>query len=273
MNANVSISGAHNLLFGFNPALGKAANAANAYDFDGGIIDATAMTDAPLKPQIGLETGKQQLALGTGNDLVHQWVNNTTTDVKLIQMGPLATGGSDTVVFHDTAADATLNPFNTTLATINYTRIEGFNVANDVIQLDTGTGAFEIDIVETNNTAMFNPPAIFLASVGQVVNLAGSFTDMIKFDTAVGAFGTPQAGWNAAIGAGLITVSAGVNAGGHEILFSLWNNDNQVMVLGTVDPGGNNILQSGDDVDVVAVVPMSFTDFQTFGNNGSLFFV
>jgi hypothetical protein len=271
VDANVLISGPHNLLFGFNPALAKATNAANAYDFDGGIIDATAMT-GPLS--IGLETGRQQVALGTGNDLVHIWTAGAG-DPKLIQMGPLATGGSDTVQFHATTQDGTLSITPTTLGTINYTRIEGFNVndipngnAHDTIQIDAGGGAFEIPIVETNGAAVFNPPAIFLMTTGLVTDLSAQFVDIIKFSTAVGAFTTPQTLFNNAIGAGSITVATV----GAEHLAMLWNNDNGVTLLFTVNDGGG-IINAGDDVDVVAVIPMSFTDFNTFGNNGSIAFV
>ena len=72
VNANVSISGAHQLNFGFLGANSLATNAANAYDFAGGIVDATAMTGSL---SIGLAEGSQTLALGKGNDLVHEWTS------------------------------------------------------------------------------------------------------------------------------------------------------------------------------------------------------
>lgn len=263
VNNDVLISGAHQLNFGFLATNAKATNNANAYDFNLGVIDATGLTGGL---SIGLAEGKQQLALGTGNDLVHIWQQDTGT-AKLLQMGPLATGGSDIVEFHDTFGDGTLSITPTTLAGINYTRVEGFNVANDVFRIDAGAGAFEIPIVETNGTAVFNPPAIFLMSVGQVVNLSAQFIDIIKFDTAVGAFTTPQTLFNNAIGGGSITVAGA----GNEHLAMLYNNDNGVALVFTVDDGGG-VINTGDDVDVLAVIPMSFTDYQTFGNNGSIAF-
>ena len=40
-----------------------------------------------------------------------------------------------------------------------------------------------------------------------------------------------------------------------------------------VHPGTANVINIGDDVDVVAQIGMTFTDYQTFGTNGSLTFV
>jgi len=273
VNANVAITGAHNLLFGFNPALSKATNASHAYDFNTGIIDATAQGTANADPaikslQIGLEDGAQTLALGIGNDLVHEWSSDA---VDHINLGPLATGGADTVVFHDVFTNGSLT---VTAGGTNYTQLLGFNVANDVITLDTGTGAFEINVVETNNTGMFNPPSVFDYSNTTSANLSAAFVDFIKVDAAVGGTITAQALFNQAMGAaGAITVSAGVNGGGHEILMAMYNNDTSQMVLFTVDVGGNNKIDTGDNIDVVGQVTMSLADYHTFGNNGSLTFV
>ena len=107
------------------------------------MIDATALTGNLL---IGLGNNAQTLALGTGNDLVHDWFADAADHINL---GPLATGGSDTVTFHDVFFNGSLT---VNAAGTNYTQITGFNVANDVISLDVGTGPFEINMVETNNT-------------------------------------------------------------------------------------------------------------------------
>ena len=126
-------------------------------------------------------------------------------------MGTLAGGGNDIVQFHDVFDDASDSIVPNTLATINYTLVQGFNVANDVIQIDAGSGAFEVDIEETNATGVFNPPAIFNYSLGTSPNLSGLFIDMIKIDTAIGAFSTPDALFDAAIGANTITVNPATN--------------------------------------------------------------
>ena len=269
VNANVSISGAHQLNFGFNPASANATNAGNAYDFAGGIIDATAMT-GPLS--IGLAEGSQTLALGTGNDLVHEWTSiNGQPDI--INMGPLATGGNDNVVFHDTFTNGGLAISG---VAPNYTQLQGFNVANDIFTIDASfaAAAFQITLQETNATGVFNPPAVFNYNIGTaLVNLAGSFTDMIKVDSAVGGGLTAQGLFNASMQAtGSIIVAGAAN----DILFGAYNNDTQQAVIMVVHPdtaGPANIINSGDDVDVVAQIGMTFTDYQTFGNNGSLVFV
>ena len=116
VNANVSISGAHQLNFGFLGTNSLATNAANAYDFAGGIIDATAMTGGL---SIGLAEGSQTLALGKGNDLVHEWTS-ANGEPDFINLGGLADGGSDNVVFHATFTDGSQGdhrpPARTTLS-------------------------------------------------------------------------------------------------------------------------------------------------------------
>ena len=96
---------------------------------------------------------------------------------------------------------------------------------------------------------------------------------MIKVDSAVGGGLTAQGLFNASMQAtGSIIVAAAAN----DILFMAYNNDTQQAVIMVVHPdtaGPANVINSGDDVDVVAQIGMSFTDFQTFGNNGSLAFV
>jgi len=263
VNAHVSIFGSHQLNFGFLAANAKATNAGNAYDFDTGIVDAAAHTGALL---VGLDTGKQQVALGTGNDLVHIWTAGNDGNAKLIQLGTLAGGGSDIVELHDVFDDATDSIVPSTLANINYTRIEGFNVANDIIRIDAGAGAFEVNIEETNATGVFNPPAIFNYLPGTSPALGGLFIDMIKVDVPIGAFSTPDTLFNAAIGANNIAVNAPDG-----VLFGVYSNDFQSMVLFVIDGPGATIT-AADDVDVLAVVGMNFADYQTFGTNGSLVF-
>ena len=251
INANMAISGSKELHLGLE----------YAYDFAGGIINAIQQGVAgSIGLQIGLGNGAQTLTLGVGNDLVFE---RTSDAGDLIQLGPLATGGTDIVRFQSTFGNAGLN-----INSVNYHTITGFNVANDVIQLDVPA----ISLEKTNNTAVSNPPATFLSSIGQSVDLSANFIDMIKYNTAISGNLTADGYFDAAIGAGTITVNADAN----EILFSLYNNDSQQMMLFTVDPqsaGAANQITAADDVDVVAVVGMSFADFQTFGNNGSLVFV
>ena len=106
-----------------------------------------------------------------------------------------------------------------------------------------------------------------------LVNLAGSFTDVIKVDSATGGGLTAQGLFNASMGAtGSIIVAGAAN----DVLFMAYNNDTSQAVLMVVHPdtaGPANIINTGDHVDVVGQMTMSFTDYQTFGNNGSLVFV
>ena len=84
---------------------------------------------------------------------------------------------------------------------------------------------------------------------------------------------TAQGLFNASMQAtGTIAVAGAAN----DILFMAFNNDTQQAVLMVVHPdtaGPANVINTGDDVDVVGQITMSFTDYQTFGNNGSLLFV
>jgi hypothetical protein len=265
VNANVSISGAHQLSFGFTTQ-------ANAYDFAGGIIDATAQgTAGAVGLQIGLAEGKQTLALGVGNDTVQEFTSNAG-EPDIINLGPLATGGNDNVIFHATFTNSNLSISN---ANPNYTQLQGFNVDNDVLTIDASLApaAGQITLQETNGTSVFNPPAIFNYNIGTAgVNLTASFTDMIKVDSAVGGGQTAQTLFNNAMQA---TGSISVNAAANDVLMAIYNNDTQqaVMMVVHADTATANVINSGDHVDVVGQVSMTFSQFQTFGTQGSLAFV
>ena len=164
------------------------------------------------------------------------------------------TGGNDNVVFHASVADGNLG----ITGNANYTILLGFNVANDIFTIDASTvaAALQVTLQETNGSAVFNPPGIANYNTGTIgVNLAGGFTDMIKVDGAVGGGGlTAQTLFNASMGAtGSIIVATAAN----DILFAAYNNDTQqavIMVVHADTTGPANVINSGDDVDVLAQI-------------------
>src|SRR5262249_49453531 len=135
----------------------------------------------------------------------------------------------------------------------NYTQLTGFDPANDILTIDAAaaTTPFQITLEETSGSSVSNPPAIFNYDIGSTQNLSASFTDAIKVDSAVDGGLTAQGLFNAAMQAtGAITVAAAAN----DILFMAYNNDTSQAVLMVVHPdtaGPINVINSGDDVDVV----------------------
>ncbi|MEZ5784123.1 MAG: hypothetical protein R3D70_21410 [Rhizobiaceae bacterium] len=87
--------------------------------------------------------------------------------------------------------------------------------------------------------------------------------NFIKFTTAVpAAGGNAEAAFDAAIGLGVIQVQD--NA---EFLASLYDSSRGEMVLFTVDSGGDTAINTGDDIDVIGTVAMTYDDYLAF--NGS----
>ena len=79
-----------------------------------------------------------------------------------------------------------------------------------------------------------------------------------------------QGYFNFLMGATTIGVSAGVD--GDPILMGMFDNfNNNGLVLFTVIAGADNQIDTGDNVDMVGIIPMSFTDYLSFGPTGLSF--
>ena len=237
-----------------------------AYDFAGGIIDASTQGTAGQNGlQIAIGNGSQTVVTGVGNDFVAV----TTSDA--VDQINIATGGSDIVRFDDLFINQNqqiqaVNP--------NFHQVLGFDPANDLIQINVaGFGPIGGGIVlqRTDGGAIFGgPPQVFDAPIGTVANLVINLVEIIKFQDIVGA-GTAQQFFNSAIGAaGAITVAAAAD----NIFSSVYSTTQGVAVLMVVHPGADNVININDDVDVVAQIGMTLAQYNAFKSNGtSLLFV
>jgi hypothetical protein len=252
INANVSIVGDSDLTLG---------SKAEPYDFHDGVIDASAFT-GDLTVFIG--DGEQTVFGGLGNDTIDV-VDQDPNEPDLID---LSFGGTDTVIFEDTNQDD-----DDALTSANYTTIEGFDLANDVVAIDVLGPVFQIDLQQTNgldvdpgdDVSMY--PLIF----GVNDNLTGVNVNYIKmpsvssigfdfdatFDFYMNAFGGTD-----------IDVAGSADL----ILMSMYDTNGNNMVLFTVEPdsgGTPGLIDAGDDVQMVGLVPMSLADYNAFGITGA----
>jgi hypothetical protein len=272
VNANVSLFTAA----GTTSVALTFGSEAGAYDFANGIIDAAGFT-ASLNTFIG--AGSQTVIGGTGNDKIDVMTNQAGLPdlIQLSGLGGGLAGGNDIVEFHATNPDAT-----DLVTPANYTNITGFSVggpSNDIVNLDV-QGGININLFSTNGTALVGGEAVAIYPMqtnGPDDNLAGVNLNFIKIQTDQTSVGFSLQGiFNFAMGTTNLAVNAAVDAGGGEILMAFHDqnaaNGGQI-VLFTVDPGANNSIDAGDDVDMVSLIGgQSFTDFLAFGG-GQLAFV
>jgi len=226
---------------------------ANGYAFSifppGGFVDAGAFTgDLTIWAQGTVQT----FIGGSGNDQFNGGGGDDQFD--------LSHGGSDTVRFISFEAGGG-TPLNNGLLFQNIDT--GFNVANDTIELSIGDiGLFGSD----GNAAV--APILELNVIQNSAHVTGAPpVNFLLFTTAVVGAVDAQSGFDTAIGGGEVEVDGGVN----NLLGAFYDQTNQQAVLFAIDAedGGsdNNKIDAGDDVDVVAVVGMSYTDFLAIGSS------
>ena len=232
----------------FAPAPGLNAD---AYDFDGGVIDASAFTG---NLDVSVAEGSQTVIGGSGDD----YVESSSADAPdLIDIG---VGGADIVEFESTFTGNTAPVTNE-----NYTLVTGFDVADDVINLDvvnsdlddlsntfTGNilapGDVAIPLVYTNNTFFDadQPPGFNFIKADTPINLLDPDTAQDGFDDAMGPLGFIN-----------------VNVGTDDYLFAYFDATHQQMVLGLVDNPGS-FIDDGDDFDVISLIAMNKADYDAF---------
>jgi hypothetical protein len=224
------------------------------YDFDGGVVDASAF-EGDLTLYIG--DGSQTVFAGLGDDNI-DLVTQNPGEPDLID---LSTGGSDTVIFEDTNPDD-----GDAITSDNYTTITGFEVANDTIAIDvtTAASAQQIDLQETDGDDVDPGDAVnfYGLTFGQPDdNLSGQDINFISIQANNNSTGFSVQGYfNFLMDGTDITVDGACD----NLLMSMYDNLTGSAVLIVAHPGGTT-LSAGDDVDVVGLIQMSFTDYLSFG--------
>lgn len=235
----------------------------DAYDFTGlfgaGVIDAEEAT-GDLEIYLGL--GSQNVLLGSGDDLVVLEGSGYLLGSDLID---LSAGGSDAVRFTTTIGN---NGFEGPLDTGLYHHVLGFDVSDDEIQIDVS--GIPINETDTGTVGAGNP-TVMLTYTSGTSPIANSGVDynFIKFATVqnTGGLDAEQV-FDQAMGTNSIDVDQ--NA---EYLASYYDLDNEQMVLFTVDAGGDTLINSGDDIDVIGTVGMSQADYALFNGDNISFVV
>lgn len=249
IEGNLVIDGDANLTVGTSPA--------NGYDYDNGVVDTTAATG---NVAVWVEGGNQTILDGAGNNFYTlSLAGAANVDEVFLD------GGIDTVLVRNanTALDGGL---------INGTQlhnIHGFDVSGDEADVLgvwlSGLGI--ATVVETDGTTVLAGDDLLVRNVveGEVSNLSASDFNFLKFTTAVSGATSAEGLFQAAIGAGSLTVAAG----GGNLIGAAYDLDLEQMVVFVIDgPGG--FVTSGDDIDGIATLSMSYDDFLAFdaGNFG-----
>jgi hypothetical protein len=98
---------------------------------------------------------------------------------------------------------------------------------------------------------------------GDIVDLSGSANNFIKIDGGFNGSGlNATQGFQAAIGAGAITVAGGTNS----VTMSYYDSFHHQMVLISVDPPPK-VIAAGSAVDVIATIGMSQAQYNAFDNS------
>ncbi|MBC6718652.1 DUF4214 domain-containing protein [Aurantimonas sp. DM33-3] len=244
INSDLLITGNGNLEIGTT----------NAYDFAGGLVDASAYTG---NLNISLGANSQSVIAGTGNDFINVFNFATADQIDI------SSGGSDTVDFEGVTLNANQAP-----TSANFHKVLGFSVADDIIGFDEDDSQFSLDATDNNDVDDGDAVNIANYTAGTLVTFAAQNVNLIKFTTAVTG-GTADALFDNAIGLGTIGVAAGTN----EVMGVLYDSANQQMMVFTVDASNNSntLIQAADDIDVVAFVGMSQADFDAFNASNFAF--
>jgi hypothetical protein len=229
-----------------------------AYDTDGGIIDASLFT-GNLQTSVG--DGSQQVFAGTGDDFIETFSN----------VGPdiihLEAGGADRVQFE--------NPFNGdnvdlggATALTEAHRITGFDVADDVVEIDITQAGW--DLVNTQGNPVTNPVDIAVFQTNQNTNVGLFFPyDMVKVTSPVNTANLDaEEGFQVGVGVGGSFDTN--NIGGDDLLWAYFDATHQQMVLGFVNGVGGDVT-SADDFDVIALIGMNQTQYDAFGASNITF--
>ncbi len=194
---------------------------------------------------------------GAGKDII-----NGDNGADQIKLGD----GFDTVIFtHGNAGGAgNLNKQE------SYTTVTDFltgatATTTDQIRVSAFlTGGFNFD--RLNGVTVVAGDAVVTTQVDQGVtaNLSTSTANFLRIAGTgnIVAANSAQAGFNAAIAGGVITVGAAAS----DILTSYYDSANSQMVLGQVDVGGDSKIAFGDAFTIISRFTMTAADYNNFGN-------
>lgn len=249
IEGNVVVTGATAITIG--------NSAANAYNFQNGVLDLAA---ASGNDSVWTGFGNQVVIDGAGNDAI-RLSGNGFLFADTANLG----GGANTVTFD--SLNIAGNGGSFLFADLHH--VNGFNVGAgaDADVLALSVTSFGIgQLVNTNATAVTAASTLSVREVvsGDVLNLAGSGFNFLKFTTAATATNAEDL-FSAALGGGQITVGAVNN--GQQILAAAYDSARGQMVLfaiDDIDDGPDDIIDAGDDVDAIATISMSYADFLAF---------
>lgn len=262
VDANMSITGATNLSLG----------SGDAYNFDGGIIDAAAFTG---DLELFLGTGSQTAIGGSGNDhITIETPSNVGIFFLQADVIDLSAGGADTVAFL-AATDFTFGSLAPGAA--DYHHVIDFTL-DDVIEIDTGLSSLG-GLDDTAGGFAGNPPTVGVYNNNTTVDFSGSPIDFIKFSTPVTTAGLDaDDAFDSAINTNFVTGANYIEVAlsGDDFLVALYDSTNSQMVLYVAEannPGGPvpTSINTSSSLDVVATVGMSFADYQAFDADNLLF--
>jgi hypothetical protein len=243
IDANVNITGDTDLDLG-------AQNF--AYDFLNGLIDASLFT-GNLTTFLEDDT----TAIGGSGDDTIWFMNDHDT------LANIAAGGADTVVF--TEAN---NNENQQLSNNDYNHVTGWS-DDDVVAIDIPfDNLSNPPLDETDGTPVGSGDAsnILLYTTGADIDADTSDFNFILVTTPVATAGNnAEEGFDDAMGGGSIDVN-NVDS----ILLGYYDLQNSQMVIVAVDSPGN-VVNAGDNVDVVGTIAMSQADFNAFDNSNLAF--
>jgi hypothetical protein len=246
LNSDVVITGGGNLEIG----------TANAYDLDGGLVDASAYTG---NLTVHLGTGQQSVIAGVGNDnIVVEAAGPGNGD-----MIDITSGGLDTVTFE--AQWAAGNGLLAPNAANSITKVTGFALdGTDTLALDVPT--IVADTTATN-TPVAAGDALVLREIagGEVSNLMGNDFNFLKFTTPVAGGVTADGAFNAAIGAGSLTV-----ANDADLLAVVYDVTNQQALVFTV-VNFDTTIDAADDAWAITTVGMSQAEYAAWNGEGIVF--
>jgi hypothetical protein len=251
VDANITVTGATHYQLGDSGVNGYIFQTPTA----SGVIDASASTGGGEvwlgNTALNSPFATQTFIAGTGTNLAH--VFNPGGDVV-----DFSKGGTDTVQFalgsQTGATELLTNPNHV------YNQVLGFALANnDAVQLSVGGNP--IDYTDTAAPVLGTDPTLVSNFTGVSQVLTAQHFNVINIQSATSNFAglTPEAAFDAALGAATITTNAaGTN------LVTFFDAATSQAVLGTT-PGG--AISAASPLQVIGLVHESAADYAHFASN------
>lgn len=255
VNGNVVLKGTADIAFGGNDNVFNAFGT-NLYDQS---IDAR---DAAGNDDIWTAFGHQTVLDGAGNDFFGVHENGTSifgANWDSIELG----GGANTIKFFD--VNAGFNGGSLATPTIHQVsgtfNVDGAEIDRIIVDLDAPVfGNFDT----TSGANVVNDASANIRDLqaGDVVNLQATAFNFLKFTTAVTGASTVDGLFDAAIGAGVITVDNNCD----DLMAAAYDGTRGEMVIFAIDNSGTTIT-AADDADGIASIAMTYDQFLAFNSN------